>query len=57
MSYYIHENNSLCNRYLGRHVLFDLLFPQKNSKRAVTFGDTIADKKQWAWMTISNYNR
>ena len=38
-----------------RHELFDC-FPQKY-KGVAAFGDIITGRKQWVWMTISNYNR
>ena len=45
---------TLNKNIIERDKLFDSLF---SIVKAVTFGDIIAERKQWVWMTISNYNR
>ena len=47
---------TLNKNIIERHELFNSLFSTLIIK-ATTFGDIIADRKQWVWMTISNYNR
>ena len=46
---------TLNKNIIERHELFDSLFSTIIIK-AATFGDIIADRKQWVWMTISNCN-
>ena len=45
---------TLNKNIIERHKLFDSLFSTIIKIRAVSFGDMIADRKQWVWMTISN---